>query len=725
LAQTSDRPASAGPAHQLNGDGPTSLDALFAPRSVAVVGASDDPKRIGGRPIAYLKERFQGRILPVSQSRAVVQGLPAVPQVTDLEAPPDLAIIAVPARHVVGIARECADFGVRSLLVFTSGFAEASSEGARWQRDLVAVGQAGGMRICGPNCIGQINLPDGAVTTFGSLPDLPAVHGSIGLASQSGAYGLTLFKFARSVDLPIAHVLSTGNECDVDVTDALAWLVQRPEVDVLVGFAEAIREPTRLLDVARRARELDKPFLFLKAGTSVAGARAALSHTGSVVGADDVIDAVFRQHGILRPRSSTDIITWSRLLMARRRARGPRVGIVTTSGGVGVLMSDAAEAAGLETPPLPAKDQESLAALLPPFGSPVNPVDCTGQVVNNPGFFAGVLRTVAASADIDLVAVAGLPDTVEPGRLSALTELAAATDKPLVAWAHSRPWVSALAPLGIAVYDDPVAAMRAAGALVSYSAWQPPVAHICEENGERATLARAVLQQAAGGAALLDSEATAVLAAYGIPLAPAMTAADLSAAREAARGLGFPLALKVVSPDVLHKSDVGGVRLGIRDEADLATAYESILAEVKASRSDVRILGVLVQKMAAPGLELVCGMKRDAQFGPIVAVGLGGVLVEILRETVLRQAPLSWRDALSAVAEIGQGRLLHSERGLRAAAAEAVASLLVSLGQLAADLPEITEIDLNPVIVNGAGPLVVDALMTLTPDHREEGHLVR
>jgi hypothetical protein len=204
-----------------------------------------------------------------------------------------------------------------------------------------------------------------------------------------------------------------------------------------------------------------------------------------------------------------------------------------------------------------------------------------------------------------------------------------------------------------------------------------------------------------------------------------MRATDLNAARDAARDLGFPLAIKVVSPDVLHKSDVGGVRLGIRDEADLAAAYESILTEVKASSSDVRILGVLVQKMAAPGLELVCGMKRDAQFGPIVAVGLGGVLVEILRETALRQAPLSRRDALSAVAEISHGRLLHSERGLRATAAEAVASLLVSLGRLAADLPEITEIDLNPVIVNGAGPLVVDALMTLIPDHREEGHLLR
>lgn len=725
MTQSSDGPAPAGAAHQMDGGGRSPLDALFAPRSVAVVGASDDPKRIGGRPIAYLKERFQGRILPISQSRAVVQGLPAVSRVTDLESPPDLVVIAVPARDVVGIARECADFGVRSLLVFTSGFAEASSEGARWQRDLVAAGQAAGMRICGPNCIGQINLPDGAVTTFGSLPGLPAADGSIGLASQSGAYGLTLFKFARSVDLPIAHVLSTGNECDVDVTDALAWLLQRPEVDVLVGFAEAIREPARLLDVARRARELDKPFLFLKAGSSAAGARAALSHTGSVVGADDVIDAVFRQHGILRPRSSTDIITWSRLLMARRRARGPRVGIVTTSGGVGVLMSDAAEAAGLETPPLPAKDQESLAALLPPFGSPVNPVDCTGQVVNDPAFFAGVLRTVAASQDVDLVAVAGLPDTVEPGRLSALTELATATEKPLVAWAHSRPWVSALAPLGIAVYDDPVAAMRAAGALVSYSAWQPSSAHFPAGDSERAVLARTVLQHAAGGAALLDSEATAVLAAYGIPLASAMTVTDLNAAREAARHLGFPLALKVVSPDVLHKSDVGGVRLGIRDEAGLATAYESILTEVKASSTDVRILGVLVQKMAAPGLELVCGLKRDVQFGPIVAVGLGGVLVEILKETALRQAPLSHRDALSAVAEISQGRLLRSERGLRATAADAVASLLVSLGQLAAELPEITEIDLNPVIVNGAGPLVVDALMTLTPDHRAEGHVFR
>jgi acetate---CoA ligase (ADP-forming) len=694
---------------------PDPLDALFAPKSIAVVGASDDPHTINGRTLAYLRAAFDGDVVPVHPRHQTVQGLPAVPRLSDLTAPPDVVIVAIRAGSVLSVAEEAAELGVPALLVYSSGFAETGIEGARLQERLVALARQHGMRVFGPNCIGLMNVPAGVLATFAELRDPAAFRpGGVALVSQSGAFGAMMFKAAQREHIGVSYFAGTGNEADISLVDVLGYYVERDDVHTVLAFAEQIADPEGFLRVAGRARELDKPIVFLKVGRSDAGARAAVSHTGSLTGADRVVDAAFRQYGVVRADTTADLLAYARIFEHGRRPAGRRVGIVTVSGGVGVMLADAAVTAGLQVPGLTGESYVTVAATIPRFGAAGNPVDCTAQVgVNDRAALGTVLRTVAGLPDIDMLCYAGLSDDPNDDWLNALDVLRTDVSKPAVVCCATPLAQQKVSGRGIPCYVDGEAAMRGLAALARFRLIPPLQRSAPAADASRQAAGAQILRGSGNGRILPDDAGRLLLAGYGIPFPAQEQAPDARGAMRAAVRVGFPVALKAISPDLPHKSDAGGVRLGLRSAADVRRAYGEVLAAVTGRAPDARIAGVLVQQMVPPGLELVVGMHRDAQFGPVVTVGLGGTATEIIDRTASRLAPLREEEAMRALAEVAAGRLVTHARGLSRPAQHGVAAIAVALGTLGSELAEVAEVDLNPVIVGESGVVAVDALVTV------------
>lgn len=678
---------------------------MLDPGSIAVVGASDDPSRIGGRVVQYLKRHYRGRVLPVNPRRRLVQDLPAAGRLTDLDVRPELAIVAVAAPEVVATVRECAGLGVAGAVVFSGGFAEAGPEGARWQAELAHLASQG-IRICGPNCLGFINVHRGVVATFVDAADAHLEPGPVAIVSQSGALGAHLFKSAQRGGIPTGYLVSTGNEVDVSVADVLAHLVERPEVGVLAAFSESIKRPQRLLEVARRAAELGKPLLYMKAGRSEVGSRAALSHTGSLAGSDRTVDAFFDAYGVLRPRRMQDLLDWARALAQPRRAAGRRVAIVTMSGGAGIVMADAAAEGALEVPEITGAERLELEGLLPGFGSAANPVDCTGQVVNDLSTLGRVLTLAAASPSIDIVCVAGFPEHLSEAWAAPLRAALASSPKPLVAWCPNEEVVRELGALGIPAYTDPAAAIPACAALAQAASF-PGAPTIAPPDIPRQVEARSQLSRLAGRPFLLEPDARRLLALYGVEAPAERVVAAPADAAGAALELGFPVALKALSYSLPHKSDAGGVVLNLRTPVEVAAAAAGMAAAL-AGRG---LESLLVQRMAPAGIEIALGIRRDPEFGPLLRLGLGGRLVEILDQGVLIPAELGGEGALRALARLAGGRLLSSPRGLGPGPVRELAGLAEALSRLAGELPEVREVDLNPVIAAPQGVWVVDALV--------------
>jgi acetate---CoA ligase (ADP-forming) len=634
-----------------------------------------------------------------------VQGLPAAASVRDLDPAPDLAVIAVPAGDVVATVADCARLGVRAALVFSAGFAEAGGDGAAWQAELSAIA-AGGIRVLGPNCLGFVNAHRGIVATFAENADERLVPGPVALVSQSGAVGAYLFKAAQRSGIGAGYFCSTGNEADVAVAEVVRHLVELEEVRVVAAFAESVRRPQLLLEAAARAHSLGKSVLLMKAGRSEAGSRAALSHTGSLAGSDRALDAVLREHGVLRPRSLQQLLEWSRALAAGRLPEGRRLAVVTMSGGAGIVLADAAADAGLELPELAGPERSELERLIPSFGSAANPIDCTGQVVNDLSGLGEVISLAARSPQVDAVCVSGLPDRLSEEWAAPIRSALAGTSKPLLAWCPTEAAVVQLAGMGVPAYTDPGAAIGGAAALAARASFPgPPEAPRPDER--RAAAARRLLEPLKGRPFLLEPDAKALLALYGVPRPAERVARDADEAAALASELGFPVVLKALSYDLPHKSDRGGVALGLRSAAEVRSAAAGLLERLGP------LEGLLVQAQAPAGVELACGFRRDPDLGPVLHAGLGGRLVEILDAGVLLPAPCTPARALEAVRSLAGGRLLSSPRGLVPELAEGFAGVLAALGALAWELPEAAEADLNPVIAAGDGLWVVDALLVV------------
>jgi acetate---CoA ligase (ADP-forming) len=688
------------------------MDRLLSPRSIAMVGASNNEESIGGWVFANLARAFAGSLYPVHPRDAEVQGRPAYNSVSALPEPVDLAVVVVPAPSVPAVIGECAEKGVGGAVVITAGFAESGAAGAALQEQITGTARASGLRLIGPNCIGFMNLFGGVMANF-ALPrtePLPTA-GPVALVSQSGGFGSYISTKAFLAGLGLGWFVTTGNESDVNVTTVLRYLVEREETKVLMVFSETLRDPDLFIDTACRAAELDKPIVVLKAGRSEVAAKAAISHTASLVGSADVFDAVARQYGIFVVDTMEEMLDLGMIFQDGRRVKDRRVAIMTTSGGAGVLLADACTKAGLTVPELPAAEQEALLELMPePFyGSTTNPVDTTAQVANVPGAFQKVLFEVGASPSVDMFA--GVTWAISGEANDAFVSYYQGTDKPVAL--TSTAWLEDLQVGGVPTYTDPQRAANALGAVARQSFRSPPARPSqWGPDAGRIKRVRPLLAAPAGQQSLLESAAKRVLSAYGIPITREELVTSVDEAVAAAAGIGGPVALKAMSYQLPHKTEAGALRLGVQVES-VGREYEALLGEVARRAPKAQIEGVLVQEMVPARFELTCGVQRDPTFGPVVAAGLGGVLIEVLSETVLLRPPFDLEQARTALARLSGGRLVQNGRGLNESEQTAVAEVMVGVGLLALEFQQIAEVDVNPVRVADGAALAADALIVL------------
>lgn len=693
------------------------LRRLLEPRSIAVIGASRDPVKISGRVLAYLgRHGYPGEIYPVNPGHDRVQGRPAYRRVADLPGPVDLAIVVLPAPAVAGAVRECVAAGVPFVAVFSSGYAETGPVGAARQRELAEA--ARGTRLLGPNCLGLVNLPARVAATFTSALDQGSLHpGPVAFVSQSGAFGSMIFGAAQRERLGFAYLVNTGNELDLEVAEVIDAVLDDPRVRVVIGYLEAVRDGPALVSAAQRALALGKPLVLVKVGRTGAGVRAAASHTAALAGADAVFDGVFRQYGIHRAGGMEELLDLARVFATGARAGGNRVTIVTISGGAGVLMADHCEQWGLVVPEWRGRWRERMAELIPEYGSAGNPIDVTATLISRPELLAGVLRLAAEHPDTDVLAVAlGNTEQAEQPLIDAL--LAARGSKPVVvAWVGSsgRP-LARLTEAGVAAYPDPSRAIRAVAALVAQSererAGRPAAAPAPPLGPPPGPLVVPVVPHRRDPDGRLDEyDSKRLLAAYGVPVVDEQPVADAAEAVAAADRIGYPVALKLLAPQLVHKTDRGGVVLDLASGAEVAAAADRLLARADGLPAPA----LLVQRMLPGRLELIVGARRDPGFGPVVLVGFGGVLAELLGDAAVARAPLTEVEAGALLDRLRGRSLLAGVRGSPPRDVAAVAAAVAAVSRLAADRPDLLELDVNPLLVGhaGEGAVAVDGYARL------------
>jgi acetyl coenzyme A synthetase (ADP forming)-like protein len=693
------------------------LDAVLAPRSVAVIGASRQRGTVGGELFHnLLAYGFNGPVHPVNPGAEVVQSVVAHRSVLDIPGPVDLAVIAVPAAAVVGAARECASKGVRVLVVISAGFAETGPLGAERQRELLRVCREAGMRLIGPNCLGVINT-DTKVrldATFG--PAVP-VAGRVGFLSQSGALGLAIVDYANQLGLGLSSFVSVGNKADISGNDLLGYWGEDPRTDLVLLYLESFGNPRKFARIARRLGR-SKPVIAVKSGRSVAGARASGSHTGALLAASDVtVEALFRQAGVIRTDTLSELFDVARMLASQPPPRGRRVGIVTNAGGPGIMCADACEAAGLEVVQLSQGLREELAEFLPAEASTANPVDLLAAAPAE--HHRRAIELVARSQEVDAVIAIFIPplaiDVAEvAGAIHAAAE-AAPEQMPVAAVVMSAAGrVPELRRGGRAVpfYTFPEDAARALGRTAAYGEWRvAPEGQVPELTGTRPDEAAALLAAAMAAGPpprwLGPDEVARLLACYGLPLAEWRLVETASQAGAAAAELGGQVALKAVAPTLLHKTEAGAVRLGLSGAEPVAEAAERMAREITVAGHQPS--GFLVQRMAEPGVELLVGVVHDPSFGPVVACGAGGTAVELLKDVAVRITPLTDLDAHQMVRSLATFPLLDGWRGAPKADVPALEDVLLRISALVDDRPEVAELDCNPVIVSPGGAVIVDA----------------
>ena len=697
------------------------IDGLVAPGSVAVIGASDDVTRIGGRPIAaMLKAGYQGRILPVNPNRDTVQGLACYKSVADLPETPDAALIAVPARMVAETIEALGRRGCKAATLFSAGFAEVGADGEAAQREIVALARAHGIRLLGPNTLGVYNADIGYYGTFSSSIDtgLPR-PGNIGIASQSGAFGAHLGALARDRGLGCSVLITTGNEADITVAEAIRWMVESEGTDVICTYMEAINDAPALLEALDAARAAGKPVLALKSGRSAVGARAAASHTASLTGNAVVADAVLSAHGaiVLRdPETMMDIAyAASRKVFPTEHS----LGIVTISGGAGIVASDEAERVGLPMPAMPEAAQAMLKAALP-YASPVNPLDCTAQALNDPSLLELFTRSGLEDGGYGAVLcfftyVAG-SRAMSDAILAAMKPLRAAFPDRIIAFCAlgEQEVLQRYDDAGILVFSDPCRAVRALDAILRIGA--------ARAGGEREALPQP-LPVALPAATPDEAAAKALLAEAGIAAAPERATESAEEAVAAAEAFGYPVVMKVLSPDILHKSDIGAVKLDILDADGVRRAYDEIISAAADHAPDAKVTGILVARQLSGGVECLMGINRDPTFGPIAVFGLGGIFVEVLNDVALRACPFGPETARDMILSIKSAAILQGARGQAPADIDALAGMLSRLSMFAAGAGErLVSIDLNPVLAMPDGAYALDAVIEIAAGEDVHGH---
>ncbi len=698
------------------------LRAFFYPRAVAVVGASRRRGTIGGEIFHNLLAYGFGRdrVYPVNPAAAVIEGVRAFRTIEEIPEPVDLAIVAVPAAAVPSVAQQCARKGVRALVVISAGFAEAGEAGRARQAELLAICRASGMRLMGPNCMGLINTDPEARLDATFAPRTPPA-GRVGFLSQSGALGLAIIEYAAALDLGLSTFVSVGNKADISGNDLLNYWESDPRTGVVLLYLESFGNPRRFARIARRVGRT-KPIVAVKSGRSLAGARATSSHTGALVSASDVtVDALFRQTGVIRTDTLEELFDVAALLAHQPPPRGRRVGIVTNGGGPGILCADRCEAEGLEVPALAEDTQARLRVFLPAHASTENPIDLIASAPAE--HYREAISIVARDPHVDALIVIFVPPLVTEADDVARAILEGSREvrgsKPVLTVFMSARGVPDLLKAGdvrLPSYAFPESAAMALARAARYGEWRqqpveaPPVFEDLRPI-EAAALVASVLSRGGGWAA--PEETWRLLSCYGLPVIAQRVTATPEEAGRAAGELGGAVALKAGGGTIVHKTELGAVRLGLRGPREVQAAAEEMLARVRGAGHPAAAL--VVQQMAPPGVEMIAGVVHDRDFGPVVACGAGGTTVELLKDVSVRLAPLTRRDAAQMIRELKTYPLLTGFRGRPGADIAALQDVLLRVSALVDDLPQIAELDCNPVIVHPHGAVVVDARVRIAP----------
>lgn len=688
------------------------LESLLSPQSIAIVGASATPSKIGAVPLRYLIERgYAGALYPINPGRTEILGRQGYPSLKAVGQPIDLAIFAVPAAQAEAALEDAITARVKTVVMFSAGFAEIGAEGEQAQRRFVAMARAAGIRVLGPNCLGFMNIRKAVYATFSPvLSSGVAKPGPIGIVSQSGAFGAYAYGMARARGVGISAWVTTGNEADIQVADCIAWMACDPGTAVIMAYMEGCSDGGRLKHALELARAAGKPVVMFKVGRTELGAMAAVSHSAALVGNDAAFDALFRQYGVWRARTIDEFFDVAHCLAVSGLPASEKVGLLTVSGGVGALMSDEAAEAGLDIAPLPQAAQDRIRARVP-FAATRNPVDVTGQVTSEID-----LLEVAADAMLGeggygslvvFLAAAGLTEAMQDIQLKLARDLRRRYPGRLVMFstladpAQQRK----LEELGCLTFPDPSRAIRVLAALNFFRAQRERAPACLQPAADRVVLRTTPYNEA---------DALDLLEAHAVPAVPRRRARSRDEARTAAHELGFPVAMKVLSAEIVHKSDVGGVVLNIANEDEAAAAHDRIMASVRRAVPAARIDGVLVAPMVRGGVECVLGVKRDPALGPIIMVGAGGVHVELLRDVALRVAPVDLGEARAMIGELKTAAQLHGFRGAPPSDVEALAKAIVRLSRFAlAASDSLESIDVNPFVVlpQGKGAAALDAVI--------------
>ncbi|GAA4339099.1 acetate--CoA ligase family protein [Variovorax defluvii] len=694
------------------------LDAFFQARSIAVVGASDDITKIGGRPVQLLRKYgYAGAIYPINPKGGSIQGLQAYASVLDTPAAPELAILAVPADATLQAVRDCAERGVHGVIVLSAGFGEAGPEGVALQGELVRVARNHGMRLLGPNCLGAVNVVDKLVGSFSiALEQSMPPAGQVGIVSQSGNIGSFTMRNMADRGLGLSRFIATGNEADVDVADGIAALAEDDATRIILCCMETCRHAGRLTEALDMARRRRKPVIVLKIGATEQGQAAAASHTGALTGSDAVFDAVFRRHGVLRVRSFEELLDVGHAAVLLSDGRLPTtdaVTLVAASGGFGIMMADAMVEAGMTLPQLAETTKALIREAVPTAGTN-NPVDASAQMSARPDILLKMLTALQEDANgstlVLLLALSLYNPRLRGVYLEALAKIRAShPDRLLVIISQGPPdAVAEINALGIPVFPGIPAAAKGLAGLVRL--------------GQLAALPAAPAYQGPVDAvdpAVFRNEfhAKKALAAAGISVPREEIVDSAEQAVRAAQATGYPVVLKIASEDIAHKTEIGGVALNLQDDAAVREAYDRLMANAAKNAPKARLDGVLVAPMVRGGVELIAGVSRDPVFGPVVMVGLGGIYAEILKDVAVQVAPVSEDEALRMLRSLKMFPLLDGARGQARADVAAAARTVARLSEFACrHAADVAEIDMNPILVRpeGEGVLVLDALMVPT-----------
>lgn len=696
------------------------LDMFFDPKAIAIIGASADSSKLGYQVLANLvSSGFPGAIYPVNPSAEEILGLKVYKSVLDTPGPIDMVVIMIPSRAVVGVLRECGEKGVKGAVIITAGFREAGPEGVAREKELLAVAKEYGIRIIGPNCLGII---DTFVPMNVSFAAGTPKSGSIAFMSQSGALCTAILDYALAETIGFSHFVSLGNKSDVDEVTLLEAWGDDDRTNVIIAYIEGLRDGAEFISQARKTAG-NMPIIAVKSGRTAMGSRAVSSHTGSLAGADAAYSAGFKQAGVIRAETVEELFDFSTAFAYQPLLKGKHIAIVTNAGGPGVMATDALELNGLALASLSAETQAYLESQLPAAASAHNPVDVLGDARSDRYMMA--LEAVLADDNVDGALVIVTPQTsteiVETAR--GVVDVCSRASKPILGcWMgkqEAMAGIDILAKNRVPNYHFPERAVNAFGAMWTYRQFLDRPDAVTESfEIDREAVAK-VFERARkeGRTGIGDAEAQDILKAYGITTPKSDVFATPDEAVAFCQEIGYPVVMKIASPDILHKSDVGGIIVGVSNEAEVREAFDTLIARAKQHVPNATIWGAQVQEMVTNAREVIIGMNRDPQFGPLVMFGLGGIYVEVLRDVAFRVAPMTRLQAEEMVEEIRSYKLLAGVRGQAPADIDAIVDTLMRVSQMVNDWPEIAEMDINPLLVRdkGAGAVAVDMRLILTP----------